>query len=201
MDYMKQQGIQILHLSLTKDETNLAIFLGKKISNTAHDLTNILIYEQDKNKQNYTFRYLRKISQNIKNSCIKCVFSNENNNELLITNLTSITKYNFITFEQSTYFKFKLQLNCQPEFVVFSEDQKQLMIASFYDIFWIDLETEKEIDIDDVFGIGDIRSIKFNSESFFILANKSDRKLGYYLIQIYAKDPVDEKRKPIFTIS
>ena len=56
------------------------------------------------------------------------------------------------------------------------------MIASFYDVAWIDLETKREIDIDDSFGIGDIRSIKFNDDSFYILANKSDRKLGYYFI-------------------
>ena len=74
------------------------------------------------------------------------------------------------------------------------------MIASFYDVIWINLETRKEIDIDDTFGIGDIRSIKFNDESFFILANKSDRKLGYYLIQMYSQNPQDKQKQPKYII-
>ena len=56
------------------------------------------------------------------------------------------------------------------------------MIASFYDVIWVDLETKEEIDIDETYGIGDIRSIKYHHHQFYILANKSDRKLGYYLI-------------------
>ena len=47
------------------------------------------------------------------------------------------------------------------------------MIASFYDVIWLNLDTEKEIDIDNVFQIGDIRSITYYNETFFILANKS----------------------------
>ena len=114
------------------------------------------------------------------------MFFNENINEILFTNAKEIIRYNYMTLEIQTHFKFNQLMNCTPEFVVYSENQKQVMIASFYDIIWIDLETGREIDIDETFGIGNIRSIKFNGESFYILANKSDRKLGYYLIQIHA---------------
>ena len=64
------------------------------------------------------------------------------------------------------------------------------MIASFYDVLWINLEMDTfEIDIDQEFGIGDIRAIKSYENSFFILANKSDKKVGLFLIQINSNNP------------
>ena len=75
------------------------------------------------------------------------------------------------------------------------------MIGSFYDILCVNLDSKIEIDVDETFGIGDIRQIKFYGDSFFILANKSDKKLGYYLIEINAYDPVDEEKKPKYLIN
>jgi hypothetical protein len=66
------------------------------------------------------------------------------------------------------------------------------MIASFYDVLWISLDKNNfEIDIDQEFGIGDIRAIKHFENSFFILANKSDKKVGLFLIQINSNNPVE----------
>ena len=56
------------------------------------------------------------------------------------------------------------------------------MIASFYDVLWINLETDMELDIDNDFCIGNIRQIVNYEKSFYILANKSNKKIGYYLI-------------------
>jgi hypothetical protein len=64
------------------------------------------------------------------------------------------------------------------------------MIASFYDVLWINLETDKELDIDNDFCIGNIRQIINYEKSFYILANKSNKKIGYYLIQIDEDNPV-----------
>ena len=63
LDFLKNQGVEILDINLSKDETYLLIIVGKKISNMAFELTNMLLYEQDKNKQNYFFRYLRKLPE------------------------------------------------------------------------------------------------------------------------------------------
>ena len=66
------------------------------------------------------------------------------------------------------------------------------MIASFYDVVWINLSQEGiEIDIDQKFGISDIRAIRNFENSFYILANKSDKKVGLFLIQINSSNPLE----------
>lgn len=52
----------------------------------------------------------------------------------------------------------------------------------------IDLVRELEIDIDEKFFIGDIRSIVFIRGKFYLLANKCERMLGYFLLEIDEKD-------------
>jgi hypothetical protein len=66
------------------------------------------------------------------------------------------------------------------------------MIASFYDVLWINLDKNtSEIDIDNEFGISDIRAIINFESSFYILANKSDKKIGLFLIQINSNNPLE----------
>ena len=66
------------------------------------------------------------------------------------------------------------------------------MIASFYDILWINLEKDTfEIDIDQEFGISDISAIRHFESSFYILANKNDKKVGLFLIQINSNNPLE----------
>lgn len=90
-------------------------------------------------------------------------FYNKNVNEILFTDYSQIFRYNHVSTEVQTYFDFSSNLNCQPEFVVFNHDQRIVMIASFYDVIWLNLDTNKEIDIDNDLKIGYIRRI-FNHE-------------------------------------
>ena len=41
-----------------------------------------------------------------------------------------------------------------------------------------------EIDVDDKFLLGDIKSILFKNNKFYVLANKSEKKLGYFLLEL-----------------
>ena len=58
-----------------------------------------------------------------------------------------------------------------------------VMISSLYDVLFLDLNTSKEIDIDNEFNIGDIQSIIYHNHSFFILVNKNNNQIGYFLIE------------------
>ena len=115
-----QNHVAILDIKLSKNENILAMIMGKKMSNMKYEITNLLIYEQDKNKQNYFFRYMCNLPQEVSNACINFDFSNDNINEILFTNSVQITRYNYMTLETKTHYSFKLPLNCQPDFVVFS---------------------------------------------------------------------------------
>lgn len=58
------------------------------------------------------------------------------------------------------------------------------MLASTDDVLWVNLKTKNEIDVDDTFLLGDIKSIVFKNQSFFIMANKYKGKLGYFLLEM-----------------
>ena len=114
--------------------------------------------------------------------CKEIEFFNQNVNEIIFTDFSQIFRYNYVSEEFQVYFDFSSNLNCQPEFVVFNRDQRIVMIASFYDVVWVNLDTKREIDIDNYFLIGGIRSIINDNSTFYILSNKSKKRVGYFLI-------------------
>ena len=63
------------------------------------------------------------------------------------------------------------------------------IIGSFLDVLYLDIEEEHELDIDSQYGVADIKSIINHKRKFYILANKKNRLLGYYLIEIDECDP------------
>jgi len=46
-----------------------------------------------------------------------------------------------------------------------------------------------EVDIDDAEGISDIKNIIYKSNHFYIIANKKESKLGYYLLDFDQDHP------------
>ena len=58
------------------------------------------------------------------------------------------------------------------------------MLSSFYDVIYVNLKEDYEIDIDEKYKIGDIRSLIYSNNKYYLLANKCNRVLGYYLLEI-----------------
>jgi len=69
------------------------------------------------------------------------------------------------------------------------------LIASNNDVLLVNLQTGKEYDIDDCYQISKIRSMVYVDNKFYVLANKCNRILGYYLIEldINALDDLDPR--------
>lgn len=66
-------------------------------------------------------------------------------------------------------------------------------------MLYLNISNDEEIDIDNQYHIGDIRSVVNINEKFYVLANKCDKLLGYYLIEIDEKDPT--LQDPTFLIN
>ena len=71
-----------------------------------------------------------------------------------------------------------------------------MIVSTFYDVLFVDINRKEEVDIDNLYKIGDIRSIVYTDKKFYILANKCERLLGYYLIAIDEKKPHYEYTLP-----
>jgi hypothetical protein len=70
-----------------------------------------------------------------------------------------------------------------------------MVIASAEDGIYLDLSKQQEVDLDEKFKIGSIKEIIHDEDDgvFYILANKYEEKLGFFLIKMNADNP-DEHR-------
>jgi len=64
-------------------------------------------------------------------------------------------------------------------------DQTKFIVTSAKDVLFVDMESmpnKVEIDYDDKESISSIQNIITDDRYFYVLANKKDGKLGYYLL-------------------
>ena len=81
-------------------------------------------------------------------------------------------------------------LNSQPIYCVFNTTQKVCLIGSFLDVLFLDMPKKLELDIDNQYKIGDVRGVVYHGSKFYVLANKCNKMLGYYLLEIREKNPI-----------
>jgi hypothetical protein len=73
----------------------------------------------------------------------------------------------------------------QPDHIVFDDTQTYVLIASSNDTLWCCLSDKKqEIDIDSTFSLKEMKCLAYHDKKFYILANKSKKKLGYFLLEL-----------------
>lgn len=84
-----------------------------------------------------------------------------------------------------TLYKFKDPLEDMPTFGVFNAEQDKFIVTSANDARYCNMkDSNLEVDLDTELNIGGIKSICTDAKHFYILANKMDKKLGFYLYQI-----------------
>lgn len=77
----------------------------------------------------------------------------------------------------------------QPDYFIFNETQEYGIVASDDDALWINLTTKDEVDIDDIYNISSIRALEMYNKKFYVLANKYQNRLGYYLLELDVEKP------------
>lgn len=69
-----------------------------------------------------------------------------------------------------------------------------MIISTLYDVLYVDINEKKEVDIDEIFKIQDIKAVENHQNQFYILANKCQGTLGFYLLQLNEKKPEDNAK-------
>ena len=102
-----------------------------------------------------------------------------------------VIKINYDENSIDTIYEFNVPLNRQPEFFTMNEKQDIMVIASNDDGIYKDIKKQIEIDLDEKFNIGIIKEIIHDEEDhvFYILANKFDEKLGFFIIRMDESNP------------
>jgi len=71
------------------------------------------------------------------------------------------------------------------------------IVATPLDGLIINMQTKEEFDIDEYFEIADIKNMIYKHGYFFLMANKRQNKLGYYLLKINRNSPLENKGNKI----
>lgn len=99
--------------------------------------------------------------------------------------------FNFITKTVETLYKFIVPLNMQPQYFKMNDDQTSFVTASPNDGIYYNSKNSEEVDLDELYEIGCIKDIIYDSEdfSFYILTNKYLGQYGLFLIRFSEEDP------------
>ena len=81
-------------------------------------------------------------------------------------------RYNYMQNTLREVYVFDCCLNSQPINVVFDRTHNIVLVASFYDIVYVNIAEKKEIDIDEAYNLANIRKIVKGDDCFYLLANK-----------------------------
>jgi hypothetical protein len=102
-----------------------------------------------------------------------------------------IFELNFETEEVKTVYQFSTPFTIQPIHFVSNANQDIFTVASLHDGFWVNLKKNHDVDIDELFNIRGITQIIYDHEDqyFYLLANKKDDHVGFFLIKFEARNP------------
>ena len=69
------------------------------------------------------------------------------------------------------------------------------MISSHQDSLYVDVETRSEMDIDDFYQVQNIKETIYSAQdnSFYIVTNKFQEKLGFFILKIDESNPGNGK--------
>tara|TARA_B110000285_G_scaffold41067_1_gene45083 strand:+ start:1872 stop:2258 length:387 start_codon:yes stop_codon:yes gene_type:complete len=93
-----------------------------------------------------------------------------------------------------TLYEFENPLLRQPEFFQMNHKQDVMVISSQEDGIYKDMRNGTEIDLDEKFNIGIIKEIIHDDEDecFYLVANKYDEKLGFFIVRMSDSDPIGD---------
>ena len=116
-------------------------------------------------------------------ACMRFVFSTTNNNELIFFQRDKVividTKNDDV---ERILYTYKEPLDDKPNFGAFNAAQDKFIVTSTGDLRFCDVKNpDGEVDLDDELEIQAIESICADEKNFYVLANKKEKKLGFYL--------------------
>lgn len=187
----RDKGVEILYQTVSKDEKKIGVAIGKKLIKDEVSITEIAIYKKNAAGK-FEIEKLR--DWEFTDTCVEFQFDKNDSDALLFFRNDELFKfyYNDETKEIKTIYEYNNPFADTPQYAVFNENQDKFILCSKNDALYINLTKPKghqEFDIDEQSDISSIQSITSDGESFFVLANKCEKKLGYYLLKINQENP------------
>ena len=114
----------------------------------------------------------------------------QDRDKILFTNRDSVFILNINTGDISVLYKFKKPLSRQPANFDINDSQDIFIVASQDDGIYVNTKTKTEVDIDELFDVGLIKNVKYESKTgdFYLLCNRNQIHLGFYVLRFNAED-------------
>ena len=122
-------------------------------------------------------------------ACREFVFCNTNNELLYFFTATELFEYNYVSMAKKNKHTFPQALRSPPRFGKFDEKQERLVVTAQNDLMYVDMKNNVHLDLDRREGLQDIEDIFYHEDKFYILSNRKDMKLGFYLLCFDANNP------------
>ena len=180
------------------DESYLAVVSGKNLVMKQQKVNQLFVFKKDpKGDFNLHKRVVLKDYAEFEKVCMQFFFregdlpAGMEPHQIVFVKATKILQVNFNEEGDKvleTLRTFKKPLARQPEFFQPDVTNFKVVIASPEDAMYFNGHTDEEFDLDEFFSIGSIKEIKYDEEEddFYILANKFEEKLGFFIIRINA---------------
>lgn len=107
---------------------------------------------------------------------------------------TGVVRYDFKKGEHGGYlYTYQNEFDHVPKFGRFNNAQTMFIVCTEKDILFVNIllpdPKKREIDFDSKEGVANIENVLADENNFYVLANKKNDKLGYYLFMIDLADP------------
>jgi hypothetical protein len=188
---------EILYLAVSKDETRIAVALGKNVIKDEYKVTELCIYKKERNGK-FEIEKIRDFE--FTDASYEFVFSVKKPTELIFVTREELfdVDYTDDAVAKNTMYTFEHPLHHHPELVVFSKTQRQFIVCTKTEVLFVDLDkknpSDREIDINETEHIDNVMQVMASDTHFFLLANKKNHKLGIYLFAIDIKNPNDKEK-------
>tara|TARA_B110000285_G_C15117245_1_gene614851 strand:+ start:1192 stop:1995 length:804 start_codon:yes stop_codon:yes gene_type:complete len=189
---------EIICMQKSDDEKYLAVIAGKNLVMNEQKHNQLFIFIKG-DKKSTEFKQHTKLSVSsmsfFDNVCTVFYFKNDpmakKINTIIFSKKDSIFEMNFDTKKTNTLYKFKTPLLSQPEFFCMNDKQNVFIVASPDDGLYYTSKKRSEVDLDDTFNIGCIKSALYDNKdsSFYILCNKFEGEYGIFLILFSQDNP------------
>ena len=189
---------EILAMQKCQNEEYLAVITGKNLIMNQQKFNQLYIFRREKvHGEKDTFKQIDRIvlKENpiFDRVCKEFHFVEQPGIErtaMIFANQNEVFELDIRSHQVHTRYKYINPLNLQPANFDVNDNQNIMVVASADDGLYINVKDQKEVDIDELFGIGLIKNIAFESETreFYVLANRSGVKLGFYMLRFHETD-------------
>ena len=140
--------IEIISIAKSQDDKHLGILSGKNLIKGIESIYSLHIYIIHEDKS-HTLKASCHLPESFRSVSKSFVFDKVNpDNSVIFVDNIGIKRYNYMVQSMNEMYKFKNPIQSQPDYIVFSEFQHELILASSDDVLWVNIVKKNEVDID-----------------------------------------------------